>query len=56
MKCPACRKRLKLINPSQSGEYICDNEKCPERTHPMSCPEFYGKTQKEVDDNLLLNT
>ncbi len=52
MKCPACKKRLKLISSSQTGEYICGNEECPERTYGMICPEFYGRNQEEIDSNL----
>ena len=51
MKCPACKKRLKLISPAQTGEYICDNEECPERDGFGAYPEFYGMTQSEIDAN-----
>ena len=48
MKCPACKKRLKLINPAQPGEFICDNEKCPANTEHFIYYEFYG-TQDEIN-------
>ena len=51
MKCPVCKKRLKLINPAQTGEYICDNDTCPERGGYGAYPEFYGRTQREIDAN-----
>jgi len=56
MKCPACKKRLLLINPSQGKEYICPNEKCPANIQVRKrsgCAngyaEFYG-TQEEVNN------
>ena len=51
MKCPACKKRLRIINPAQTGEYICDNDKCPERDDISIFPEFYGMTQEEINNN-----
>ena len=50
MKCPACKKRLRLINPVQRGEYVCDNEQCPANKEDRGCyAEFYGVSQEEID-------
>jgi hypothetical protein len=53
MKCPACNKGLKLINPSQGHEYICINEECPANKEARDMGfvgyfEFYG-SQEEID-------
>jgi len=53
MKCPACKKGLRLINPSQRYEYICINENCPankelKESGSSGYFEFYG-TQEEIN-------
>ena len=54
MKCPACKNKLYLINPPQSGEYVCANEDCQANIdvgdNSISW-EFYGCTQKEINSN-----
>jgi len=49
MKCPRCGAKLKRI---QEGEWICTNEDCPENKGYQTYAEFYGNTQKEIDDSL----
>ena len=53
MKCPACKKGLKLINPLQGQEYICVNNACPANKEVrdrgfVGCVEFYG-SQEEIN-------
>ena len=49
MRCPACKTRLKSIQP---GEWACPNTDCPERDRYQSHldVEWYGSTQKEINE------
>lgn len=49
MKCPACKKRLVLVNPVQTGEYICPDEDCPGNDEIGVYQEYYGTSQEEID-------
>ncbi len=51
LTCPVCQKLLKLINPIQTGEYVCDNDDCQLNTgtNAMIYNEFYGTTQAEIN-------
>lgn len=50
MKCPACHTQLKTLPPCR-GEWICVNDDCPanKKVAPIHF-EFYGLTQKEIND------
>ena len=48
MKCPACGE--KLINIMNQEEWYCENPDCPE-CGGFAHPEFYGRTQKEINGN-----
>ncbi len=47
MKCPACNTRLHKI---VASEWACSNPDCPERKEPAYDVEWYGATQKEINE------
>lgn len=60
MKCPDCGEQLSKIGYMQN-EYVCHNLDCPANIKlkkELNCPalkEYYGKTQKEINKQKLLN-